>query len=729
MPDFKDLKDIKDKIDNIGDEKKIRDEKGLPSEDFSLPEEEITSSKEELEQTPPPVEEGAGSEEEDLLGDILEDFEKGHVMQDENIEDAEATIIEKDPEEAGSEDLKDLLTDTGMKDEGDIESVDKGIEGLLSSGIEEEVAEEEKIEGMDDFGLGFDEESELGDIEKMQEKSETEGEIGDFDNLLGEETGKEKEEASMVGEEELDALLKQPLDEEPVTGIEEEGMKADESAMGDEELDALLNQPFEEEKGMDVEEEPIMEEPEDIPYRDEESVSQVDEKTTGDEILEKLGEKETESKFDDLPDLESLLGEGEKETDISKEGLEGILGESAEGTEELPGEEFEMPDFTAEADKEPEGLGSILGEEAENHADESVEEFEMPDFTAEADKEPEGLEGVIGEEFQEHISEVPEGLDTVEKEEDFDFDMIGEIGTESIGEEPSFESKEEISDIAGFEVKDSSYGEIPEEISKEDLRVDHDIKIDLTEDERKQILISLTSLPKEVELKISKAIISNKYSNTQLKPLINALIDKESPHIIIKYYEKITGDKSLSAIEGVKYTGVKFEERKKTFSYIFEKNILPLLAKISVVIVVFVLLILFTLRVIIPTWQASNLYKEGRKLIDNKLYLEGEEKFKKAFDKQPRFGEVVKYARKYREHKRYLATEGKYELAVNMKPDNNNIVLEYSDFLREKKDFERAERMYQGMIKTDRNKLQATLGLAKTYYDWAEEETGKLEDA
>ena len=36
MPDFKDLKDIKEKIDNIGNEKKIIDEKGLPSDDLPL---------------------------------------------------------------------------------------------------------------------------------------------------------------------------------------------------------------------------------------------------------------------------------------------------------------------------------------------------------------------------------------------------------------------------------------------------------------------------------------------------------------------------------------------------------------------------------------------------------------------------------------------------------------------------------------------------------------------
>lgn len=738
MPDFNDLKDIKEKLDNIGNEKKILDEKGLSSEELPLPDKDSSLINEEPVVDSQPAEENTNVEE-DLLGDILEDFEKGHVIQDENNENAEIPFTGEEQTEPGSEELKDLLTDTEIKDDVEDETVDEGIEALLSGGFEEEPKiEEDNIEGIDDISTGFDEESEAGDFEIMQEKEDTGEGIEDFSKFLDEE-GETEDISAEAGEDELDALLRQPLDEEPVSGNEEAGIMEDTSTIGDEELDALLNnpmeeetmpgigeeevkgdtsaieedeldsllkQPSEEEKEMVIEQEPVIEaEGSDYDLADkyEESIPQDKEETASDEILEKLGEKDTESKFDDLPDLESLLGEG----DISEEGI----GEEIEKSESLEG---------------------ILGEGSEGFEEEVQQDLEMPDLTTGETEEPIGLEGVLGEELKENEPEISDQFDfadKTDKEEELGLGETSGVDSDIIGEYPSYESKdEEFSDIGGFEVKDSSYGEIPEEISKEDLKADHDIKIDLTDDERKQIIISLTSLPKDAELKISKAIVSNKYSNAELKPLINALIDKESPHIIIKYYEKITGDKSLSAIEGVKYTGVKFEERKKTISYIFEKNILPFLAKVSVLIVIGVL-IFFASRYIIHTWQITNLYKEGLKLIENKYYEDGEAKFQEAFKDQPRFREVVKYARKYREHKRYLATEGKYDLALNMRPENNDIALEYSDFLREKKDFERAERMYQGMIKTDRDKLKATLGLARTYFDWSEEETGKLEDA
>ncbi len=655
MPDFKDLEEIKDEIKNIGDEKNILDEKGMPIDDSPIPEENtITESSVE-----PSIEDMVDNGEEDLLGDILEDFEKGHVITEESIDESEIPLMEegKEPE---SEDFQDLMLDADMKDEEKIETGDEGLEALLGNGFEDasESGSYEIVDDTGDIGLGFEDDAGLGDFNEIQQKEEVDQELGDLGNIF-----------------------------------EEDNFKDDSPVVGDEELDALLSGTFGEQK--DMQEEPYMQMDEDISDFMKEAPGEspkIEEEGTSEEILDKIGEEEESADFGDLPDLESLLGEESIESDFGQP----VIEKEAEVKEEEFNQDLEMPDFIAEEDKELAGFEDITGEE---------------------DKE-------IGD------VEIPDEFNLGSKDDEFDLSKFETFESDTIGDYPDTESKEnEFADTKGFEVKDSTYGEIPEEISKEDLEADHDIELKFTDDERKQIVISLTSLPKEVEIKISRAIVSNKYSNAQLKPLINALIDKESPHILIKYYEKITGDKSLSALEGIKYTGVKFEERKKTLSYIFEKNILPFLAKISVAVVIVALLGLFVLYVIKPTYVASKLYKEGRKLIDNKYYLEGEEKFQKAFDEQARFREVVKYARKYREHKRYLATEEKYELALNMRPKQNNIVLEYSDFLREKKDFERAERMYKGLIKTDREKLSATLGLAKTYYDWAEEEAGKLEDA
>ena len=102
MPDFNDLKEIKDKIDSIGDEKNILEEKGVLKEDVKLPEEKVEESPLAIDESDHAEEEIIEKEEtgeEDLLGDILEDFEKGHVIQEENGEIGESSTIEEEETE------------------------------------------------------------------------------------------------------------------------------------------------------------------------------------------------------------------------------------------------------------------------------------------------------------------------------------------------------------------------------------------------------------------------------------------------------------------------------------------------------------------------------------------------------------------------------------------------------------------------------------------------------
>lgn len=709
MPNYNDLQNIKDKIQDIGDEKKILDEKGIPMSDSPIPEEsEIIPDKKEEE-----VVEKA--EEENLLGDILEDFEKGNVIKEVEEEsslekEATSSIEEGSPIQEDQFGFEDILKESGKEAvsslEGDSHLGKKVKEKIepdefsdmpLGDGSESKEDAEYKDEGLEALlGKGFDEEKELEDFEIMQQKGdEAEGGLGAFDDVFEDLTSFPKEDSSSREE-----VLK-----------EEKG-----SSDRDEELDSLLNMPYEEDSTSFLNEESSSKE-EGTSFLKEDAFSKEDDdsflkkdsslkkgiQSSDEEILDKLGKEEGESKFDELPDLESLLGETPVENGLAQEGVKEDLN-LEEGTKD----EFEMPDFIAEEDKE---LNDIEGIFEDSSSREEVT----------SGKKREKTESEISEKF---------GLEGIE-EEVFDLGEIDKIGAPEVDEFPSIESsdEEELIGTSEQELKDSSYGEIPLEISKDDIKVDQDIELKLSENERKQILITLTTLPKAAEIKISKTIISNKYSNQELKPLINALINKESSHVIIKYYERITKDKSLSQIEGIKYTGEKFEERKKSLGYLFEKNILPFIAKTSVIIAICVLFIFLMLTVISPTLTASSLYKEGFKLINNKEFEAGEEKFQEAYKVQPRFKEVVKYARKYRENKRYLVAEEKYGLARTMKPENDEIALEYPDFLREKRDFDSAVREYNKLIKADRRKLEATLGLAKTYFDWGEVEAGKYEDA
>lgn len=352
----------------------------------------------------------------------------------------------------------------------------------------------------------------------------------------------------------------------------------------------------------------------------------------------------------------------------------------------------------------------ILGEVSDLDALKDLSSFEQPNLEI--------------EKSQEIPKEGPE-------KDFFDFDQLDSLIPEGFKDLESKMPKidEEIPVYDESEIRDSSAGAIPDEISREDIKGDKDLDVKLTNDQRKQIVLTLTNLPKAAEIKIAKAIISNKYSNYQLKPLIDSLIKKESPSTIYKFYEKITGDKSLTEIEGVKYKGLKFEERQKSFAYAFQKNIFPILSRIIAAIAIVIIILFISIKIIWPSMEASMLYKEGLSLIDNKKFNDGESKFKQAFDLSPSYKNVLKFARNYRSNKRYLAAEDKYDLATRMKPGDLNLALEFADFFRETKDFERSEKKYRGIINSYNKNLDAILGIAQTYYDWGEVYSEKLNDA
>ncbi|HBD94862.1 MAG TPA: hypothetical protein DC057_11890, partial [Spirochaetia bacterium] len=251
-------------------------------------------------------------------------------------------------------------------------------------------------------------------------------------------------------------------------------------------------------------------------------------------------------------------------------------------------------------------------------------------------------------------------------------------------------------------------------------------EITFTDEERTNIFLALSTFPKDAEIKLAKAIVSDEYADTKKLSLIKALINHESQHTICKLYEKLTGDNSLERIGLKKYTGGKFEERQKSFLYNFEKNILPTLSRIASILVIFMLFAAFYYFILEPTLYASKHYKIGKQNIEKLLFSEVEPNFNKAWSKQPRYSEIISYARKYREYERYLDAEKKYSFAVEYKK-NNTTDLEFADFYREIKKYEKSVSAYRNIIDNYPKSIAARIGMGKAYFDWSNEEISQID--
>ena len=686
MPKYEDLEFLQNQILKIGNENEILKNKNISPNLVNIPG-KIIEKKDEIKEI---------LDSDDLLKDISEDFKEGLSFdEEENFEELkeadnqedflssiEMTDLSKDEDVFDTEPLEEISLDDFTKDKPKVtkssEDSKKDWEDLKDESLldlDNINMEEPSFDNKETEDSGIDEMSALlGGLNLEEPKEELPSDnIDDISALLGDLNLEEpKEELPSENIDDMSALLGDLNLEEP----KEEALDFENMDMSSINL------------GLD-EEEPSFVETEEKPSFGAEENDLDNLVSILENPEEKLEPKENILKVDD--ELAHLAG------DFAETIIE----------EDKPIDfDTSFSDLMGENKKE----GSDLGDISE------IEEFKEESFDIDKNLEaPLGeLEGFGDEEPNEGLMEsIDFGEEKPSQEEggDFDFGSLDSFTVDNVGVE-SEEHEEEI-------VIHKNKGAI---------RKKKDEELQLTDDERKQIVITLSSLPREVEIKISEAIISDKYSDGELKPLIDALIDKEKPQSIIKIYEKITGDTSLSKATSLKFTGQEFEEKQKSFLYLFEKNILPIISKIAGVALLLFLFIFIYFSLIKPTMDASHYYKIGKKNLNEKKFWEVEPYFEKAMDIQPRYNEAVDYARLYRKHKRYLESEKKYYLATNMKP-NNELKLEFSDFFREIKDYERAVKSYEEMIKANNRNIQAKLGLGRTYFDWSNEIKDKMVDA
>jgi tetratricopeptide (TPR) repeat protein len=710
MPAYKDLETIKKKIKKIGNEEELLKNSKSPYNDTPIPpkiNEKNISSDDQIKQDAPIPPEGFSFDLDNVIDSIQDD------KQEEEIHLPLDTLENFDID--GS---LDNIQDISDKE-------------ILASDVKEEPVAIIEDQQKDSFDLG----ESLSDVSENHQDLNLSLDTDETEEKIGDEVP-----GNIESQEDINALLG-GFETDTETNISESGNNLDSvlSGLGESgteetstgefaDLDSLLGDIPSTKDENQTSTEDIFK---DLPSEDtaDFSMSSVDDglkDLAGQFDQETPGMKEESPDISQisgadlggLDDLSSLLGEKKPEEEMPAEDVSGLSFEGMEegikdDTADLSGfDQVSLSDDTKGAEvigeKEPsldlgiEGLDE-LSMPAKQGGD---EELSIQDFSSLEEKPNESM------------------LDL----ESLSLDKLSEMGEDFAPSQIEGTGGEEEFKISEIKMPEG-IDKVPQELSREDISSDKDIEINLTDDERKQIIISLTSLPKDAELKISKAIISNKYSNRQLKPLINALINNDSPRVILKLYEKITGDKGLERISVAKHTGLEFEEKQKSLPYLLKKNLMPIVAAISVGLTLVLAGLMLYGFVLKPTFEASSYYRLGKQKIKEKVFWEAEDNFKNAFEIQPRYKEVIEYARLYKKYKRYLEAEKKYNLAESMKPMDDNLALEFADFYRIKGDYERSEKKYKDLLKLNGKNISAMLGLAKNYFDWSDSDLTKLDDA
>ncbi len=670
------------------------------------------------------------------------------------------------PEEGLSDELSDLLGDTGGIEPEETDEIDDLLKDF--GDMEEPEAEEEAAGEEEPFDL-----SDLGEPEESE---------------APEEAGEAVPEAAEEDEFDLDALIEEtkPVDEEPAP--EEADL-----SLGDEDLEIDIDSdiedlagppppaeaegPEEEEEepeefgleGMetpieDIEEEPEAEEPEGFPEDADDldtfDLDQFDFEGEEPEAEEEPGYETPETGFEEPePEEESLFEVPEPEEEFEEEEFEPPEAEVSEIEEELPEDEFDLGgleeavDFEEEAPEVPEEAEEFEAE-PEGYEDETPE----PDFTAmpeiedefgiDFDLEEEGGEEEGGEEEAFEDTEEEEFEVPAAEEEDFEGMEMPEVDFESVPPAEGFEIEgEEGADEEDFAVDQFDLGDISEEFSLEEgmefetppvEEAEEEIgefeeaeeRFEVTDSEFDNMRRTLGTLPLNLKMIIEELIAEKDLSGPELKRLLDLLAAGAPAKAIAQAASKITGKKITIPERYERKTGAEFEEEAESFGYIFRTKVLPYLKIALALMVVLGFIGFLSYRFIFRPLRANSIYNEGYEDIRQDEYAEAKEQFDTAYGIWPKKEWFYKYADRYIEERQYYMAAEMYDMLLDYHPGDTRGLLDYaameSGILS---NFAGAEGKLKQILERDMYHYEALIAQGDNYLRWAEEEPSMYEPA
>ncbi|MBR6198673.1 MAG: hypothetical protein IKQ61_00245 [Spirochaetales bacterium] len=728
MPKYEDLKFIKDKVLNFGNEAMIRKEKGEPLIVDDLPPEIIPESNPALEDL------------DELMNDIADDLKEGmgyseaptpeqDIGSSSDIDIDSMTLDDLD-EDKLTDSLADVRLDDMMPDLDGLGNIDDNqwneiadgsFEDLTNLNLDDEPSEASHNDvNMDDFDIG---DMNFDDIDiDSPTPSDTDN---DNDNILSDDSNIDLSDND--GTAETDALLAglggDSSDDDPANfSLNDIDLNDTPSAESNENNDDLADFHID-----DMNFESPSFDNNDLTKNDD--IADNADPLAGMDLGDMSGTDDNPDSFD-MPDIPSDINLDDNDMNFN---IENTLGEDNNDMFNMDNlDSFGSGDNADNSGSEdPFNLDNLGSFDDGDNAGNADDNFGGVDFNN--DDTNSLLEG-----FGDFGSDSDEGglsfggddgglsFDDLNND-DMDFGSEGESsddGDSDTGADTDYINEEIPLD------SDETAAAQPEQPSEDagNIVLSQDGNINLTDAQRKQIIMSLSVMPKEAEIKIAKQIVSGSYSDEQLKPLINALVNKEKVVNVLRIYEKVTGDTSLARIRTKKMSGHDFSEQKKSLSYQFKKNILPIISRLALIMIVLLSLILLYVKIIDPTFRASHYYKVGKQNITENKFDNVEPYFEAAYKLQRRYGQVLDYARLYRAAKRYKAAEVKYDNAYSLKP-SKPLAMEMADFYREMKDYGTAVRRYEELKSLDDTDQNVLIGLGRTHLDWASADRKHLETA
>ena len=325
------------------------------------------------------------------------------------------------------------------------------------------------------------------------------------------------------------------------------------------------------------------------------------------------------------------------------------------------------------------------------------------------------------------VSEVLEKFDTTEMEgldftettvpspmSDDDFAIPGFSDTDEIKTDKSGRPKLDAPDFSN-----ASESEVP-------------TKNSLTEKQYKKFRANLTQYPLNVRIALEKLLVENEFTDDAQFEIVQKVLNKVPARQLAGSLEKMLDISIPVPRDFERRSASEYDAYKASFQYQLRNRIIPGILLTAISAVVLFGLFLFGKNVVYKPLKASSIYKQGFVLLQLDEFQQSEIKFNEATHWQIQKKWLFRYARSYRDKKQFQRAEKMYRNILYYFNFDKNAGIEYARMeCDDLGNYEKAEEIAKrAVLDYHVNDIDGILLLGDIYLEWAtEKDPTKFEDA
>lgn len=253
----------------------------------------------------------------------------------------------------------------------------------------------------------------------------------------------------------------------------------------------------------------------------------------------------------------------------------------------------------------------------------------------------------------------------------------------------------------------------------------------LTDEEYIQFKKNLAAYPLNLRLAVEDLIVKNEFTDDAVFEVVEKVLKKAPARQVATHLEKMLEISIDVPRDYERRSFAQYEAYKQSFQYQLKNRIIPGGIVALVLCIVGWLLFQASVMFIYKPTMARMLYKQGYVLLENNEYPQSEIKFSEAVRYKPIRKWFFKYAHAYRDHKQYERSGQMYRNILNYFKHDLEAGLEWAQMeLYERANYERAEEIVRReVLDYHINSSDGLLLLGDIFLEWADIDSSKYDEA